>query len=182
MPSAPVPGVAVEHARAGDPRREDVEQRLAQLVGRRPQPVPRRATSGGGPSASRRSRACNRVIGNRRNRWSTDRSITRLPDYQLPDFDQLEPRLPRSASRRSSACGVGGARLEPARRLALRDARAARDRARDRSAGTSAPRPAACRRNRPGRAARRSRSAISKPSVVSVIAFSRSRASSDSGD
>src|SRR6185503_10516205 len=31
---------AVEDARALDPRREDVEQRLAQLVGRRPQPIP----------------------------------------------------------------------------------------------------------------------------------------------
>ena len=36
------PGKAVEHARALDPRRQDVEQRLAQLVGGRPQPVPGR--------------------------------------------------------------------------------------------------------------------------------------------
>ncbi len=34
------PGVAVEHPRARIARREDVEQRLAQPVGRRPQPLP----------------------------------------------------------------------------------------------------------------------------------------------
>src|SRR3954467_13990344 len=36
------PGVAIEDARAGRSRREDVEQRLAQLVRRRPQSPPRR--------------------------------------------------------------------------------------------------------------------------------------------
>ena len=32
--------VRIDDARAGDARRQDVEQRLAQLVGRRPQTVP----------------------------------------------------------------------------------------------------------------------------------------------
>src|SRR5262249_44602018 len=35
-------GVAVEHAGTNDARGEDVEQRLPKLVGRRPQPAPRR--------------------------------------------------------------------------------------------------------------------------------------------
>ena len=32
--------VRIDDPRAGDPRREDIEQRLAQLVGSRPQAVP----------------------------------------------------------------------------------------------------------------------------------------------
>ena len=68
--------------------------------------------------------------------------------------------------------------LEPARRLRAARAPAVRDRAPDRSGGTSAGPPGASRRSRPAPRSSRSRSAISKPSVVSVIAFSRSRASS----
>ena len=160
--------IAVEHPRAGDPRREDVEQRLAQPVGRRTQPVPV-----GSPEPPAFQRA-------------GDDTHAILPPFRrpLPDLDQTGTAPP-------SVCSSGGRRALASGLLARRTIATPRAAPRSKSipvadeidqCGTSARPPAACRRSRPGRAARRSRSAISNPSVVSVIAFSRSRASSDSGD
>ena len=80
--------VAVEHARAGDARREDVEQRLAQLVRGRPQPRPRRrlqpaALQRSGDDAHRIGHRVDRVIGSPVSRPRTmppDRDLTRSPD------------------------------------------------------------------------------------------------------
>ena len=99
MPTAPVPGVAVEHARAGDARREDVEQRLAQLVGRRPQPVPRRRLET--PAFQRPGDDAHASVSGTRygsTDWQSRSSVTRSPAIHSPDLDQLEPLLPASAA------------------------------------------------------------------------------------
>ena len=99
-------GVAVEDARALDARREDVEQRLAQLVGRGPQAFPRRRFETtpfqrssyhahscltflhcGGPSTVARHQFSRATV-------DPPRAMLQAPAVCLPYFDQFEARLP----------------------------------------------------------------------------------------
>src|SRR5437867_5547989 len=171
-------GIRVEHARARNARRENVEDRLAQLVRRRPEAVPRRRVESSPLQRSGDDPHCGRRVQTAPAYATSICRVQRDPAY--PTSINLN-RLSQLSSSRATAAGVGAADSNHA--VASRCATSSSSRSRTRSTSRNVGMPA-CRvpKKSPGPRSSKSRSAISKPSVVSVVAFRRSRASSDSGD
>ena len=188
MPTAPGPGKAVEHRaprRSAAPSTLNSVSRSLSDVGRSPS----QSASSGGPSRCRQ-RPLQRQPSARSNGVSASGSLrsSQCPFSSDPPVCVCQP-TPTSPNRCSQLVRRTRPAPPPAARIVERGdgfaprvfhqlviAQQVAD-AQRRHARTGA-----CRRSRPGRAAARSRSAISKPSVVSVSAFSRSRPCSVSGD